>query len=177
MVASPLWPRVVTALVEAMRAVDGYRAPTDVTSTGITVYDSTEVGLVEEHPTRFLVIAWSGDPDRGEDSGQADHAVAAIASTTRPVEETGTIRCLAVAQLGDATLDGGSVATARSDAYALLHAVDLVCRGSSPGPTLGLDSSAGQLLWAQVTRHRVAQYLDQGTSCELDFDVSYRGRI
>jgi hypothetical protein len=166
------------ALVDAMRAVPGYRGPDEAISGEITVYDGPEVDIPEEHPRRYLVIGHSGD-DQPESPGGAGQSIIALAAGTRPSEENGTLRCLAVCQSGEASLSADTVRTVRGEAYALLAAVDAVCRGASPGPTLGINPAAGngQLLWALVTDHRVNQLIADGAVCWIDFTITYKARI
>jgi len=166
------------ALVDAMRAVTGYRGPDEATSGEITVYDGPEVDIPEEHPRRYLVIGYSGD-DQPESPGGAGQSVIALAAGTRPSEENGTLRCLAVCQSGEASLTADTARTVRGEAYALVAAVDAVCRGVSPGPTLGISpvDGHGQLLWALVTDHSVDQFQADGLVCWIDFTITYKARI
>jgi hypothetical protein len=162
---------VIDALVAAVRALPGYRAPTERAS-GITVYDSVEFS--GDRPSSFLIIGYGGQDiwstdDGGGDFTRGDVSVRAIA-TTSPKEEEASIDCLAVYTTGD-----GDVAAARTAAVAIGSDVDTALRAA---PKIGISSSStGQLLWTQVTEWSLRTYV-QGSSlvAELRFTLTYHAR-
>ncbi len=162
---------VIDALVTALRAEDGYRAPNERAS-GTTVYDSLEFS--GDHPDSFVIVGyggqdiWSSDDDPGEFT-RGDVSVRAIA-TTSPKAEEASIDCLAVYQTG-----GADVAAARRAAIAIGTDVDTVLR-SDPKLSIG-STSSGQLLWTQVTGWQLRTYM-QGSNlvAELRFTLTYHAR-
>ena len=100
--ATSMWAQVVDALLGQCRAQTGYRDPTTQTN-DIPVFDSSQIGLREDFGDALLVIAYSGDPDNeAEIGGSAGQQVASLDASKRAREEHGGVRCLAVAQNGDA---------------------------------------------------------------------------
>lgn len=168
--AGTAWPHVVDALVTQLRATTGFRSPLGTTG-DIPVFDGTEVWTKSEEIVSFAVIGWPGDPNSPVDPGSFTQTPGPM-STNRPRDESGTVECFAVCQLGDADVGAGSVKAARDGAFAVVDAVQALCRGVSPGPTLGT-----QILWAFVTTGRPSQLMNQGAYCALPFTVTYQARI
>jgi len=171
--ATTLWPQIVDALVAACRAQVGYYDPGAAAGSGIPVYDGTEIALTNEPAQQYLVIGWSGDPDRPQDAGRSAQDPGPMSTLVRARDELGTVECLAVSQPGDASIGARSVKTSRDAAYQIMATVEQICRGTAVGPTLGISNN----LWAFVTQHSVQQYLDEGAVCEISFTVSYRARL
>lgn len=85
---------------------------------------------------------------------------------TPPRDESGWIRCTAVAQRGDVDVPG-----CRSAAFGLLETIETVIRGN-------YDLDVGQLLYAQVRDADVRQGVSKdGAYCEIAFRVYYRALI
>ena len=162
-------PYVIDALLTAMRARTGYRSPTS-TTTGITVYDSVEIFTEETFPTSYLVIGWSGDQrDAPTESAAAPISVRAIATTSPKEEAQTTIACRAAYQIGDV-----APAAARLAATAIVDEVDTVLRLD---PKIGITpSSAGQVMWVQLTEVRMTQFVSSGSVCIVDFTLTISAR-
>jgi len=175
-----MWPVVLAALTDTMRAVAGYRGPGEATSGEIPVYEGAEAIQAEnDHAPLRLLIGYAGD-NQASDLGQSGQGIIAVAGTNRPAEENGSITCRVEAWRGNTSLPAGAARALRAEAYAVLAAVDDACRLGSPGPRLGIDPADGngQLLWALVSEHRVQEYEeDDGVRVDVDFVVQFKGRI
>jgi len=166
---------VIDGALTAVRAITGYRGPTDVTSgEEVTVYDGLECLHYTDKGRKFVIIGYGGEDvwDPGEssdDAAQGDVSVVAIAPTS-PKHEEASIDCLAVYATGDM-----GVAAARTAVIAIGSAVDTALRAA---PKVGIGSSStGQLLWTQVTGWSLRMYLRGGLLvAELRFTVTYHAR-
>jgi hypothetical protein len=172
--ASTLWPQVVDALVTQMRSQTGFRAPTSPGTTGleVPVFDGTEVALGLEADDRYLVIGWSGDPDNAQDAGESGQVPGPMANV-RPKDETGTVECMAVCQVMDASIAAGTVKATRDAAFAVIASVEALCRGAVPGPTLAVPN----LQWAFVGGCKPRQFLNEGCVIQVPFTVTYYARL
>lgn len=164
------WPQVVDALVAVMRATTGYQAP-GATGSGIPVYDGPEMLLSEDRPSVLLVVGWSGDSANLDEPGSAGESSTVMAATTRPKDEDGKVACRAIAQIGDGEIGGPK--SARDLAFAVVDDVRAALRVGASAPTLGVST----VRWAQITEHRMSQWLNRGPVCQVDFTVSYKARI
>lgn len=172
--AAGAWPSVVAGLIDGMRAKPGYRHPYS-SSTGVPVYDGIEIGVSEDDVTTYILIGIPSMDGAGnvtaELAGSAEQTPGPF-SPTRPRDEKGEVRCLAVYQTGDAP--GGSTTdmtarTVRNAAFAALATVEALCRED-----VNISASCQ---WAFVTSYEVRQWLDDGAICEIEFVVSYYARI
>lgn len=177
--ATSVWSQVVDALVDAMRAQSGCRAPgADADEDLVLVLDGPEVWLTEEPAPLLLIVGGAGDDDDEPGvSGQSR----ATATGARSRDEVGAITCSAIAQCGgimlpDATLvvPPPTIRSLRAQAFGVMALVETVLRAS---PTLGFSSV--QHMDVQVgSRIVVQQYLaDDGAVCSVVFTVDYSARI
>ena len=168
-----VWPQVVDALLTQLRATSGYRAPGD-SKDGILVLDSVEIGLLNDPAPTHVVIGSPGDPEFPTSPGSSDQTYGPMA-TTRPKDETGVIECMAVAQSGEAILSStttvGTVKTVRDQAYAIVAAVEMICRSD---PKLG---GVPGLQWAFVSSQTPNQLLGKGITCQIPFRITYFARL
>ena len=163
--ATTRWAAVVDALVTAMRATSGYRAPT-TDSTSIPVYDSLEWATTGDIPGSYMVVAWPGDPDDGgwSAAGTTSQDFGPM-GTNRPRDESGEVVVRIVAQTGDMP-----PATARSAAQTMLGDLETVLRAA---PTLGLSG-----VWSCfVVPAEWRMYYAEGAVCDLIVTVSYEARL
>ncbi len=171
------WPDVVDQLVARMRATPGYRSPWATTGTAdAPVYDSVEVAMQTAPTTsKFLVIAYGGDPDNLRDAGRAGQKFDTL-GTNRGRKETGLVTCLAVAQsgAGGEHRDGMS-STVRSDARQIVTDVGNALRVPADGPTLGI--AAPRIVVEMGDRMEFWPILNQGITWQIIFDVKYSTAI
>lgn len=158
-------PYVIDALVAALRATSGYRAPTATTS-GIPVFDGPEYGITADRAQTWLCVGWSGDPDAPQDGGEASQVIASLGNVQR--EEAGSIPIRIVSQSGDRDMQARRLA-----AFAAMGTVETYVRTT---PRLGLDPS-----WMREAhfagRYSYRQRYDSGAVFELDCAVDFRARI
>ena len=167
-------PEVIDGVLAALRALDGYRAPTDTTD-GVTVYDGPEALYYGDLSGSYVIVGYGGedtiDPgDPSDDASEGTVSVRALAPTS-PKENAESLRCLAVYQTGDA-----DVSAARTAVVAIGSAVDGALRAA---PRVGVtpDSGGAQVLWVQVTDLALRNYF-RGTLliAELRFTLTYSTR-
>ena len=94
-------PEVIDGVLAALRALDGYRAPTDTTD-GVTVYDGPEALYYGDLSGSYVIVGYGGedtiDPgDPSDDASEGTVSVRALAPTS-PKENAESLRCLAVYQ-------------------------------------------------------------------------------
>ncbi len=168
-------PEVIDGVLAAVRALDGYRAPTDTTD-GVTVLDGPEALYYgDDLGSSYVIVGYGGedtfDPgDQSADASSGDVSVRAIAPTS-PKEEAAELEFLAVYRSGDV-----NVSAARTAVVQIGSDVDTALR-AAPRVGVTADSSGAQVLWAQVTAWSLRSYL-RGTDlvAELRFTVSYSTR-
>lgn len=168
------WNQTVNQLVTLMRARVGYVAPDDP-EPGIVVYDAAEVFMHQgDFPRNHLVIGWSGAPASPEEAGRIEQERGPM-GPHRSREESGSIRCVAVAQTGDAAF--GEPAVLRAECEAIMEDVAEECRAD---PTLGVDTSGtvgGRRHQAWVTVGTPLQGMDGGVYVVWEFSVDYTSRV
>lgn len=163
---------VLTAVVDGLRAREGYRDPSAVDDgTGTTVYDGPEwdEGPGEES---LLVVGWPGVDGTGElaDAGQTQ----SVLSTAPHRTEVGSVRCLLTLQTGDH--EAGTVPALRGQAFAVL---DDVARFLRADPSLGLMTTYPHL-HAQIggiTGFGLFTAGGAGLVAEIEFEIGYQARI
>lgn len=169
---SSMWPDVVAALVDSLRAKTGYRTPgDDADPEAVLVLDGPEVGLTGDEAARYVVVGgtFEGDADHG-DSGQS---IAVLGSYER--DEEGMVICQVVARNGGIDVPGtvDTIRTLRAAAFGVLADVELLLRDS---PTLGLTAKR---MVVQVDRVTPRQFEteDGGAVVAIEFVVQYQARI
>lgn len=163
------WQQISVALLAALRAQPGWCAPAAWVTGLVPVYDGVEVLLTDSaHVPGYVVIRWAGTEEDPRDTGLARRQIATLGHRAR--DEIGTIRCRAVAQNGDADLEGAATACYAA-AFGLLDTVGALVLAD---PTLGL---ATPRLVVQVGDHDVRQYAGDGLTTEIDFEITYTTRI
>ncbi len=165
-------PEVIDGVLAAVRALDGYRAPTDTTD-GITVYDGPEARFYGDLDGSYLIVGYGGEDelDPGDPSSEAsagDITIRTMASPSRPKANTDTLECLAVYQTGDF-----NVSAARTAVVTIGSQVDTALR-NAPRVGTSTDSSGAQVIQVYVSSWSLRNYL-RGTLliAELRFTVTY----
>ena len=165
------WHDVVTALVALCRAQPGYRAPdaTGDVAGDVLVFDGPEYVTTADPAGVFLVVGWGGTTDDPESPGEVSQSAGPHAPT-RPRDESGLVRCRAVAQTGQSGV--GAPAAARASALGVLEDVAELVRGN---PTLGLSPVDPQrfLMRARFVAGSPLQYQRSGVVCEWSFEIRY----
>jgi hypothetical protein len=162
------WGTIALALTATLRALPGWRAPTDQKS-GVTVYFGPEVDSYGDRTSQYVVVAWPGDDSgEGADSPGSVTQKAAAMSTSHPREETGEIRCVVVADTGA----NPDFAGALKAAEALLAQVQSALRANQnlglPDPTVrGVTFDTGSPTLMKLG----------GAVCRWEFRVAYTARL
>lgn len=156
---------VVTGLVAALQAADGFRHPA-VTGDDVPVYDGAIYG--EGRNTRAVVIGSDGSEDQVQRPARFTSDWHDYDLTT---DEAGTIQCAVVVWSGDSEPD--TVATQRGQAVGILQDVDTAVRTSITAATLGVT----QLLWSKIDAGEIVQITVDGTETRLSFQFSYRALL
>lgn len=163
----------ISAIVTAMRATSGYRScwSAGTTGTEVPVYHSIEIAMQSEPTGSALVIGYPGDPSSPGEDARGDQGIATL-GTLRHRQETAVIRCLALAQSGDA--DTTAVQNVWNTATAITDDVDTYLRSAG---SLGLVPSYRDVTayFSGITATR--PYVSTGVVLEIDFQITVSARI
>lgn len=157
---------VVAGLVDALRAADGFRAPS-AAGADVPVFDGAIVG--GGSVTSSVVVGGDGEPDGVQrpvsfQSGWHDLGLT--------MDEQGSVQCSIVVWSGDANPD--TFATQRSTAYTILADVDAAIRSSVTAAALGVN----QLLWCHIASGDLIQGVtSKGARTNLQFTVAYQALL
>lgn len=156
---------VVTALVTALRAATGFRAPTEA-GTDVAVFDGPIYG--EGSNFSAVTIGADGLPEGNQRPFRLTSEWHDLDLTT---DETGTIQCAIVVWSGDANPD--TAADQRATAVGILQDVDEALRASNVAAALGVD----RLLWSKIDSAEMFQTFAEGTETRIAFTYSYRALL
>lgn len=170
--SSTQWDVVAFALADTMRAVTGYRHPESTSGTvnGIPVFIGPTYGLTNERPTSWLSVAWSGEPENAQPSGNTTQVAGPI-SPLRNRDESGLIICRACYQ--DGNRGDAAMRTGIAGARQMISDVESATRTN---PLLGLTQPT--MKWAFVTAVTApVLQLAGGIVVSFDFTVGYEARL
>lgn len=168
-------PDAIGQIVVLMRARTGYRSPWPAADgtlpAGVPVYHTLEVGLMDDHTERALIIGDWGDPDAPQEAADGPQRPATL-GTLRHRQEDATIRCRAIASSGDVA--EGSVQAVWDAAAGIVDDVDTMLRAN---PSLGLVPAYRHLEagFGGVTATRPD--LSSGPLVEIYFSVDVTARL
>jgi hypothetical protein len=165
---STRWAQVTDALLNLTAAQAGYRRYGG--ASGILVLDSIEAWSTDTLADSYLVIGWTNPDGSDIESGSSSQAWVTAGRVSR--EETGSVRCRAVAQPG--TIDPKA---ARDAAVAVVDTVGAVLRTDNTLGLVAAPTSAPHMTAYLGSRMSVDQYLRAGAVCAITFDVEYSTRI
>ena len=174
------WPDIVEALVDAMRARPGYRAPgaDSHDGAGVVVLDGPEVELTEAGTPVALIVGGTIESRDIDDLGEAGQVVVTVGGLQR--DDSGDIVCQVIAQAGRLELDEpgwteprSTIRTVRRAAFAVVDDVDAVLKAD---PTLGLPMPTQVNLAATRMQPRQWQ-TESGFVCSVKFRVSFVTRV
>lgn len=184
--SATLWPQVVDALVDKMRAQPGYRSPYEDESygeAGVLVVDGPEALLTADGAGVYLIVGGKFDSGPGDDIGEAGQRFGPMDRATQPRDDVGEIVCQAVAQSaalefpdpGMPTVQRDTMRHLRAEAFAVVDAVDAALRLDV---TLGFTTRRFVAKLAE-TRLQPSQFQTEngGAVCAVTFRVSYTARI
>jgi len=178
------WPVVLYALVDLLRAQSGFRAPltpsTTSSESSVLVLDGPEHMLTADQGALLLVIGGSIDDPKA--SGNAQQANGPIGNRAR--DETGTVLCQAIAQIGGVNLSVPRLATSVPQdtwrsltlaAFAIVGTVEDVLRLD---PTAGITTPLRRMECQVGQIDAPDRYLTStGGAVSVLFGIDYLTRI
>lgn len=155
-------PDVVTALVTRAAGLQGAGGVLEF----VTVTDGQGV---TKDPGAYLMVGVD-DPDLYTDTNSAESAQDWANATGGTRTEVGEVTCVALAWNGD-----GDQAKARDDAFAIVAAIQNLCRPSGRPGDLGVAT----VLWTSCPGSvRLLQLSDEtGALAQIVFTVQFRARV
>lgn len=165
--------QVIDALVSSLRALPGFRAPTDRDyAPNTTVWDGPEIDTVTDNaPGAHLVVGYGGTADVATPAADSTWSTGPIAGRVHPREEVTLIACMAKVDRMD------SPKAARDAVLEVVTQVAQLCRAD---PSLGIDTSqtiGGVSTLAWVTGGNLTQWAHDGFTAMQAFTVTYKTRV